>query len=239
MSMFPNPSQTRRPVELDYSGAGSSVVFRFMNTVYAWMCVGLATTAVVAWYVSQSPPALKLVGQSIWLLIIVELALVFIISAAVNKVGGTLATALFLLYAALNGATLAGIFIMFKLPALGGAFAVTAGTFGITSLYGFVTKRDLTGLGGILFMALIGLILASVVNIFLASSMLYWLVTYAGILIFVGLTAYDTQKLKKLAYQVEGNAAMASRMAIVGSLMLYLDFINLFLLMLRVMGDRR
>lgn len=239
MSMFPDQSQIRRPFAADRDRLGESVVFRFMNSVYAWMCVGLATTAVVAWYVSRSGATMESVQPWIFPLILVELGLVIAISYAVNKISASVATVLFLVYAALNGVTLAGIFIVFSMPAIGGAFAVTAGTFGVTSIYGFVTKRDMSSIGGFLFMALIGLVIASVVNIFLANSALYWIITYAGILIFVGLTAYDTQKLKRMAYQVEGNQAMAARLAIVGSLILYLDFINLFLLILRLFGDRR
>lgn len=214
---------------------------RFMNSVYAWMCAGLALTAVVAWATSQSPSMMKMLFSSglVWVLIIAQLVLVVVISAAVNRINAVTATGLFLLYAALNGLTLSAIFLLYNLPTLGGAFAVSAGMFGATSLYGYVTKRDLSRLGGFLFMALIGLILASVVNIFVASSALYWLVTYAGVLIFVGLTAYDTQKLKQMGAQVEGNAAMSARMSVVGSLVLYLDFINLFLFMLRIMGGGR
>ena len=131
------------------------------------------------------------------------------------------------------------LFFAYSLPTLGSTFIVTAGTFGATSLYGYVTKRDLTRLGSLLFMALIGLVIASFVNIFMHSSALYWLVSSAGVLIFVGLTAFDTQRLKIMAMQNAGNPAMASRLAIVGSLQLYLDFVNLFIFLLRIMGDRR
>jgi FtsH-binding integral membrane protein len=238
--MFPDPSRVRRPFELDYAQAGERVVARFMNMVYAWMCAGLATTAVVAWYVAQSGLYRTLAsGGLIWLLFIVELALVVVIARAVNKISAPIATAMFLAYAAINGVVLSGIFLIYSLPTLGGAFAVTAGMFGVTSIYGFVTKRDLTRLGSFLFMALIGLILASVVNYYFASSTLYWIVTYAGILIFLGLTAFDTQKLKQMAYQVEGSQAMAARMSIVGSLVLYLDFINLFLFIVQLLGNRQ
>ncbi|MCC6424276.1 MAG: Bax inhibitor-1/YccA family protein [Phycisphaerales bacterium] len=230
-----------RSVPWAQSDASDRTAGRFMNSVYAWMCVGLALTAVVAWGTSQSPAVLKMIFGSglVWALIIAELVLVVVISSAVNKINASVATGLFLLYAALNGLTLCSVFLMYNLPALGGAFAVSAGMFGVTSFYGYVTKRDLSRLGSLMFMALIGLILASVVNIFVASSALYWLVTYAGVFIFVGLTAYDTQKLKQLSYQVEGNSALSARMSIVGSLMLYLDFINLFLFMLRIMGGGR
>lgn len=241
MSQFPNPLGMNRSVPWAQSETSERTGSRFMNSVYSWMCAGLALTAVVAWATSQSPTMLKTLFGSglIWVLIIAELVLVVVISSAINRINAAVATGLFLVYAALNGLTLCSVFWMYNLPALGGAFAVTAGMFGATSLYGYVTRRDLSRLGGFLFMALIGLILASIVNIFVASSALYWLVTYAGVFIFVGLTAYDTQKLKQMSYQVEGNAALSARMAVVGSLVLYLDFINLFLFMLRILGGGR
>ena len=213
-------------------------VGQFFNAVYAWMCVGLAVTAGVAWWAAQSGFALSHPGA--WLICLVaQLALVWAISGAVNRINATMATVLFLIYAALNGVWLSVLFYAYKLPTLGGAFVVTAGMFGAMSLWGYVTKRDLTRLGGFLFMALIGLVLASIVNMFWANSGLYWIVTYAGVLIFIGLTAFDTQRLKWIAIQTSDNPAMAHRMAIVGSLTLYLDFINLFILLLRIMGDRR
>jgi FtsH-binding integral membrane protein len=237
--MYPQNSRVRRPFELDYAQAGERVVARFMNMVYAWMCAGLATTAVVAWYVAISGFYQTVYASGLFFpLIIAELILVFVISYAVNKISAPVATVLFLVYAALNGVVLSVVFLVYSLGTLAGAFAVTAVMFGAMSVYGFVTKRDLTSLGSFLLMGLIGLILASVVNIFFASSALYWIITYAGIAIFLGLTAYDTQKLKEMAHHVEGNDAAAARMSIVGSLVLYLDFINLFLLLLRIMGRR-
>ncbi len=242
MSLFPNPAESRRrPFDLDYSGLKENVLGRFMNTVYAWMCVGLAVTAVVALWVSQNPALMKtaLSGGGFLLLLIAELALVVAIGRAVNKISATVATLLFLLFAALNGLTLSAIFVLYALPTIGAAFLVTAGMFGAMSVVGFVTKTDLTRFGSLLFMALIGFILATVVNYFVASTLLGWIITYAGVVLFMGLTVYDTQRLKYMAYQVQGNAALASRMSIVGSLILYLDFINLFILILRIMGDRR
>jgi FtsH-binding integral membrane protein len=138
-----------------------------------------------------------------------------------------------------NGFVLSGLFLIYRVQSLGATFVVTAGVFGVMSLYGYVTKRDLTRLGSLLFMALLGIILASLVNIFVHSSLLDWGVTYAGVLIFVGLTAYDTQRLRGVAAQTANNAQLANRMAIVGSLMLYMDFINLFLLILRAMNNSR
>ena len=204
------------------------------------MAVGLAVTAAVAYWVAMTSPLALMNPLALIGIVIAQLILVVTISRAVNSISASAATALFLLYACLNGLMFSVLFLIYKLPTLGGTFMVTAGMFGAISLYGYVTKRDLTRLGSILFMALIGLILASVVNMFLHSdSTLYWLISYAGVLIFVGLTAYDTQKLKQIAMQTGGDPAMAHRMSVVGSLVLYLDFINLFLLLLRIMGNRR
>ena len=241
MSMYPDNQAGNRPIGLEYeSSVESQVIARFFNAVYAWMAAGLALTAVVAWYVSTQPQLLKTVlGPMIWLFIIAEFVLVIAISAAVKKINATVATVLFLLYAGLNGLTLSVIFLVYAKATLASAFFVTAGTFGATSVYGMVTKRDLSRLGSILFMALIGLVLASLVNIFLKSPAMQWIITYAGVLIFVGLTAWDTQKLKIIAVQTQTDAAMAARMSISGALMLYLDFINLFLFILRIMGNRK
>lgn len=217
--------------------ASAGVVAKFMNGVYAWMCAGLCVTGIVALLVASSGmfPSRGLM----LILILAELGLVVAISGAVNRISASVATGLFLLYAALNGVTLSFIFLAYAKASIAGAFIVTAGMFGAMSLYGMTTKRDLTGIGSFMFMALIGLILASVVNIFFFSSTLYWIITYAGVVIFVALTAYDTQKLKQIAYQTAGDERSAARMAIVGSLALYLDFINLLLFILRIMGSRR
>jgi FtsH-binding integral membrane protein len=239
MSQFPNSD---RAYDLQYqSRVGTSTVTQFFNAVYAWMAAGLALTAVVAWYVSNDPMLMRRIfsGPTLIGLIIAELGLVLVIGRAINKISTGVATGLFLLYSALNGLTLSAIFIVYAHSTIASAFIVTAGTFGAVSLYGFVTKTDLTRLGSFLFMALIGLILASVVNMFMASSTLHWIITYAGVLIFVGLTAYDTQKLKLIAIETENNPALAARLSIIGALSLYLDFINLFLFILRIMGDRR
>lgn len=217
--------------------ASSGVVAKFMNGVYAWMCLGLCVTGLIALAVSRAEmyPSRGLVI----ILFLAELGLVVAISGAVNRISASVATGLFLLYAALNGVTLSFIFAIYDKGSIAGAFMVTAGMFGAMSLYGMTTKRDLTGIGSFMVMALIGLIIASIVNIFFFSSTLYWIITYAGVVIFVALTAYDTQKLKQMAYDTSGNEQAAARMAIVGSLALYLDFINLLLFILRIMGSRR
>jgi len=243
MSQIPNPFGTNaRSGPLAYeSRADSTTVAQFFNTVYAWMASGLALTAVVAWWVSTQPQLMRQIfqGPVLIILVLAELGLVFAVSAGINRFSATTATVLFMIYSGLNGLTLSAIFVIYTKASLASTFVVTAGTFGAMSVYGFVTKRDLTSLGSMLFMALIGLILASVVNIFLGNETLYWIVTYAGVLIFVGLTAYDTQKLRNYAVQTGGNKEMSNRLAIYGALDLYLDFINLFLFLLRLMGNRK
>ncbi|MCB0063253.1 MAG: Bax inhibitor-1/YccA family protein [Caldilineaceae bacterium] len=219
----------------------------FFNTlfqqVYGWMAGGLALTGLIAWYVSQSEALLNLVfgNQMLFFgLIIAELALVFGLSWGLTRMSAALATGAFLLYAALNGVTMAFIFLVYTQESIASTFLITAGTFGAISMYGYTTKRDLTSWGTYLFMALIGLILASVVNIFLQSSAIYWITTYAGVLIFVGLTAYDTQKIKELSARIDArDTENFQKMAIMGALRLYLDFINLFLYLLRLFGKRR
>jgi FtsH-binding integral membrane protein len=209
-------------------------VGQFFNMVYAWMCVGLATTAAVAYGVFHFAPQLMTGGVAMVCLVL-QLVLVVTIGSAVQRVSAPLATALFVLYSALVGVTFSVLFAVYAHVTLATVFLETAGVFGAMSVFGFVTQRDLSRLGSFLFMALIGLIIASVVNFFVHSSAMQMIVGYAGILIFTGLTAVDTQRLKVVARQSNGNRAVASRLAIVGSLMLYLDFINLFLFMLQVM----
>jgi len=240
MSRMPSPYANSIPNARGDSQVGSSVLVAFFNTVYAWMATGLALTAVVAWWVSTQPQLVAQLGMGTFIvLFIIQIGLVIAISAAINKINATVATALFLLYAALNGVTLSGIFLIYSQASLAGAFFVTAGMFGAMSVVGFVLKTDLTRFRNLFMMALIGFVIASVVNIFFASSTMYWIITYAGVVIFTGLTAYDTQRLKQIAYATAGDPRMASRLAISGALSLYLDFLNLFLMMLRIMGTRR
>jgi len=237
---MPSPYANSIPNARGDSQVGSSVLVAFFNTVYAWMATGLALTAVVAWWVSTQPQLVARLGMGTFIvLFIIQIGLVVAISAAINKINATVATALFLLYAALNGVTLSGIFLIYSQASLAGAFFVTAGMFGAMSVVGFVLKTDLTRFRNLFMMALIGFVIASVVNFFFASSTMYWIITYAGVVIFTGLTAYDTQRLKQIAYATAGDPRMASRLAISGALSLYLDFLNLFLMMLRIMGTRR
>jgi uncharacterized protein len=219
--------------------ADEMTVAQFFNAVYAWMAAGLALTGVVAYAVFNRLLPIPLTMGTFLFLFVLQIVLVMAISGAVNRISPIVATAMFLFYAALNGVTLSVLFYAYKQSSLASAFFITAGTFGAMSVYGYTTRRDLTRFGSLLFAALIGFVIASVVNIFLHSPMLYWIVSYAGVFIFIALTAYDTQALKIIAAQTAGNPRMASRMAIVGSLRLYLDFINLFLLILRLMNDRR
>lgn len=219
----------------------ADVVTTFLAKVYMWMFVGLFITGLVALYVSSQEVLINLFIENpfvLFTLIIAELAAVIFLSFAITKISSSLATFIFLLYAVLNGVTLSLIFLIYTSSSISSTFLITAGTFGIMSIYGFVTKSDLTTIGNISLMALIGLILASVVNIFLNNTTLYWIITYAGILIFVGLIAYDTQKMKKLASSGM-DSSMGNKIAIIGALTLYLDFINLFLLLLRIFGKRR
>ena len=213
----------------------------FMRRVYNWMALGLAATALVALYTASNPTLLKMIfGNTIIFfgLIIAELGLVIGLSAGINRLQFSTASALFFLYSALNGLTLSIIFIAYTRASITSTFFVTAGTFGAMSVYGYTTKRDLSSWGSFFFMGLIGVIIASVVNIFLKSSMIYWIVTYAGILVFVGLTAYDTNKLKQMAMMGFADEETEGRSAVMGALALYLDFINLFLMLLRIMGRR-
>ncbi|MFH1672697.1 MAG: Bax inhibitor-1/YccA family protein [Pseudomonadota bacterium] len=220
------------------------LVNEFVRSVYNWMAVGLGVTGLVAFYVANSPAMLKLIfGNKLIFfgLIIGELALVFSISARVNKMRASTATGLFVLYAALNGATLSVIFLMYTASSITSTFFICAATFVACSVYGMTTKRDLTSLGGFLTMGLIGIIIASVVNMFMRSSGMSMIISYIGVIVFVGLTAYDTQKLKTMALsQPAGlDAGVVRKGAILGALSLYLDFINLFLMLLRIFGSSR
>lgn len=214
----------------------------FFPKVYSWMTAGLALTALVAVLTLGSQAIRELVfGNRLvfYGLIIGELGLVLALSAAINRISAMVATLMFLLYSALNGVTFALIFVIYTSSSIARAFFVAAGTFAGMSIYGYVTRRDLTGWGSFLFMGLIGIIIASVVNIFLHSEMIHWITSYVGVFIFVGLTAYDTQRLKRIGESGFNDDESRHKAAILGALRLYLDFINLFLMLLRVMGSRR
>ncbi len=215
----------------------------FIRSVYNWMAIGLALTGFVAFYVANTPSIQRVVFGNPMIfygLIIGELALVFFLSARVHKIQATTATAIFIFYAALNGATLSFIFMVYAKSTITSTFFICAATFAACSVYGMTTKRDLTSMGGFMTMGLIGIIIASVVNIFIRNSALHMIISYVGVLVFVGLTAYDTQKLKTMALTQPDNigAAAVRKGTIMGALTLYLDFINLFLMLLRVLGNR-
>lgn len=213
----------------------------FMHRVYGWMFVGLLLTAVTAYFVSTSDAILNLLISNAFVfygLLILELVLVFGLSAMVNKISASVATFIFLLYAILNGVTFSIVLLAYTGSSIAVAFFVTAGVFGIMSLYGYITKKDLTTLGHFAMMALVGLIIASLANLFFNSSAVDWIVTYAGVLIFIALTAYDTQKIKRL-YSDSQSWEGQEKESVIGALMLYLDFINLFLDFLRIFGKSR
>lgn len=214
-----------------------------MGKVYLWMTLALAVTGLTSLYVASSPGLVQSIFASrgtFWLLVIAELALVFILSARIMNMSFSTAGIMFALYSVLNGVTMSFIFIAYTSTSIATAFFVTAGMFAAMSFIGFVTKKDLSSFGSFFTMALIGLIIASVVNIFLNSSVMYWIITYVGVLLFVGLTAYDTQKIKQMLieYGDEVNDS-TQKLALIGSLSLYLDFINLFLYILRLFGNNK
>ena len=211
-----------------------------IRKVYVWMCAALLITAGTAYRVSNSEELLRLIFSSkisFFGIIIAQFAIVWFLSARIRTLTFSTATILFALYSVLMGVTMSCIFLAYTQSSIASTFFITAGTFAVMSIYGFTTKRDLTSIGGLLIMALVGLIIASVVNYFLKSSMFDLIISCIGVLIFVGLTAYDTQKIKALMNQE--NTEENQKMAIIGSLMLYLDFINLFLFLLRIFGRRR
>lgn len=215
----------------------------YMAQVYGWMTCGLLLTAFVSWFAARTPAVMELVfanRMTFFGLIIAQLAVVFVLSGLVHKLSGGVATALFMLYSALTGLTMASIFLVYTYSSIASTFFVTAGMFGAMSFYGYTTKRDLSRFGSLLFMALIGIVLASLVNFWLKSPALMWAITYIGVVVFVGLTAYDTQRLKNMGEGINvDDKENLRRFSIMGALTLYLDFINLFLMLLRIFGNRR
>ncbi len=221
-----------------------SIQATFINKVYVWMGLALTITGIVAMRVADSGVFMGMfIGTSsampFYILLFIELALVWWMSSRIDSMSSGFATALFVLYSALNGVTLSVLFYVYTSASIASTFFITAGTFGATSAFGYFTKKDLSSIGGFLYMALIGLIIASVVNWFLASPMLYWIISYAGVAIFIGLTAYDTQKIKKMSLQLDANSEAGKKGAVMGALALYLDFINMFIFLLRIFGSRR
>ena len=224
-------------------GALSLAFPALMRKVYVWMTLALIITGVTAYGVAHSEVLMSQMFESravFMVLILAELALVFGISRFINRLSLTTATLLFILYSALNGATLSVIFLAYSASVITKPFFITAGTFGTMALFGYFTKADLSGLGKILLMALVGIIIASIANLlFFKSGMFDLIVSYIGVLVFVGLTAYDSQKIKEMLMRAEDADENAQKMALMGSLTLYLDFINLFLYLLRIFGRER
>ena len=212
-----------------------------MRKVYTWMALALVITGVTAYGVATSPGLMMAIATNkllFWGLIIAEFGLVLAISAAINKLSLTTATMLFVLYSVINGATLSFIFAVYTMSSIASVFFITAGTFAVMAFIGYTTKKDLTSMGKILLMALIGIIIATVVNIFLKSTGLEMIVSYLGVLIFVGLTAYDSQKIKQMLLMAPDAGEGAQKLALLGALSLYLDFVNLFIYLLRIFGRR-
>jgi FtsH-binding integral membrane protein len=216
----------------------------FVRTVYNWMAIGLAITGFTAYAVANSPDVQRVIfGSSIVFfgLIIGQLALVFMISGRIHKMQASTATALFVVYSALNGATLSAVFLAYAASTITSTFFVCSATFVACSIYGYTTRRDLTSMGGFMTMGLIGIVIASLINMFFQSNAVSTIISYVGVLVFVGLTAYDTQDIKNmaLAQPDDIDAGAVRKGAILGALKLYLDFINLFLMLLRIFGSSR
>jgi uncharacterized protein len=214
----------------------------FLAKVFNWMAIGLGLTGIVAFLTAHSGLAMAIVATPLFfVLILAELGIVFYLSARIDRLQPGTATGLFIGYSFLNGLTLSAIFLAYTSASIAGTFFITAGMFGAMAVYGLVTKRDLSAMGSFMFMGLIGIILASIVNIFLKSSSLYWTISVIGVLVFVGLTAWDVQKIKNMGEQgiMEQGEAAIRKGSIIGALALYLDFINLFLMLLRFFGGNR
>lgn len=225
--------------------AAEERVTAFLRSVYGWMCAGLAVTALVAWYIASSPSLVNTIARTPFLalgLMVAQLGLVGVLSFRVHKMAPTTAGALFIGYSALTGVTMSFILLAYTLQSVASTFVVAAAMFGSMALYGTVTKRSLAGWGQFLFMGLIGVVIASLVGMFWQNDALQFILAFCGVIVFTGLAAYDAQKLKAMALAIPnavGTGGGTSSYAIVGALSLYLDFINLFLMLLRLLGDRR
>ena len=229
-------SYNERPIEM------SEAFPALMRKVYVWMSLALLITGMTAYYVATNQVIMNAILTSrvlLYGLFAVELALVIIVSAAINRLSVLTATLMFLLYSVLNGATLSVIFLVYQLSSIATVFFITAGTFGTMALIGYTTKKDLSSIGRILTMSLIGLVIATLVNIFIKSDGLTMILSYIGVLVFVGLTAWDSQKIKRMLLQATDVNEVTKKIALLGALTLYLDFVNLFLYLLRIFGRRR
>lgn len=229
-----------------YNPVGASVAIadtrKFLLNVYNWMALGLGLTALIAFGLARSRVMMDLIIQMpflLWIIVILQLGIVIGMSAAMNKIPSAVAIGGFFLYSALTGVTFSTLFLVYTEGSIAGTFLVCAAMFASVSVLGYITKMDLSKFGTFLFMGLIGIIIASVVNIFMHSTTLYWIISYAGVLLFVGLTAYDTQKIKQMSQMTDAGSEEGKKAAVFGALTLYLDFINLFLFLLRIMGSRK
>ena len=220
----------------------ASAVSTLLKSVYLQMAAALSVTGLVAYYLSQSIDFWTFIAENvslIWVILFAQLGLVMWISARIMSMSMSTATVLFIIYSAMMGVTMSSIFMLYTAESIAYVFFITAGMFLVMSVIGYVTRMDLSKVGSVLFMALIGIIIASVVNIFLESEMLYWIISYVGVVVFTGLTAYDTQKIKHMLVEYGTADDLGNRFALLGALTLYLDFINLFLFLLRIFGNRK
>jgi len=232
-----------RPAGLDTAAARAEIdegLRAYMLKVYNYMASGVLLTGIVAYFTAQSPALLNAIYGTplMWVVMLAPLGFVIFLSARINKMSASAAQTTFWIYAGVMGLSLAFIFIAYTGQSIARVFFITAASFGSLSLYGYTTKKDLSGWGSFLFMGLIGIIIASVVNMFMASTMMSFVISVVGVLIFAGLTAYDTQQIKSLYFAGDGHE-VATKKAVMGALRLYLDFINLFLMLLRLMGGGR
>lgn len=215
---------------------------RFISKVYGWMAGALAITGLTAWWVASNENMMQFFIANrgiLFFMFIGQILLVGSLAGWINKMSSQTATIIFVVYSILTGITFSSLFFVYTTGSLATTFLITGGMFALMSIYGWTTGNDLTKFGSLLFMLLIGLIVASIINIFLGSTMLYWIATYVGVFIFTGLIAYDTQKLKNMGAYVQEGTEEHRKGAIMGALSLYLDFINLFLMLLRIFGSRR
>lgn len=219
-----------------------SMIASLFKSLYMQMAAALTVTGLTAYFLSQSATFWNMLAANpsiLWILLFTQLGLVFWLSARVMSMSMGMATTIFIIYSVLTGVTLSTIFMLYSIGTVATAFFVTAGTFFTMSLIGYTTRMDLSRIGNILYMMLIGLFIATIVNIFVASSTLYWITTYVGVIIFVGLIAWDTQKLRNLFLEYGSADEGGQKLALFGALMLYLDFINLFIYLLRIIGNNR
>lgn len=212
-----------------------------MRKVYVWMTLALVITGMTAYGVASSPGILQMMFSNtavFWVLVIAEIALVVGVSAAINRLSLATATLMFIIYSVINGALLSPIFLVYTASSISTVFFITAGTFAAMAVVGYTTKTDLSSMGKYLLMALIGMIIATIVNVFIKSEGMTLILSYIGVLVFVGLTAYDSQKIKQMLLQAPDASEASQKLALLGALSLYLDFINLFIYLLRIFGKR-